>query len=121
MVLRIKSALTIGASAAAFSMTFLAGPASADSLDNRKPGEPVCVNGSACFYETPWEGRTSWHADPGSNCVTFPFPAYGVFNLADKRLDMYTNADCTGSVLSEPANDFHTWQSWAPRLSFRAV
>ncbi|MCQ8773858.1 hypothetical protein [Streptomyces telluris] len=121
MGLRIKSVLTIGVSASALSMTLLAGPASADGPGTRQPGEPVCVNGSACFYETPWEGRTSWHTNPGSGCVTLPFPAYGVFNLTDKRLDMYPNADCTGTALSEPANDFHTWKSWAPRLSFRAV
>ncbi|MCD9195152.1 hypothetical protein [Streptomyces albireticuli] len=113
----IKSVLTIGVSASVLSLTLLTGSASAAGPDTRE----ICVTGSACFYETPFEGRTSWHADPGADCVTLPFPAYGVFNLTDKRLDMYANADCTGDVLSEPANDFHTWKSRAPRLSFRAV
>ncbi|MYU51795.1 MULTISPECIES: hypothetical protein [Streptomyces] len=121
MGLRIKSTLTVALSVPALAMTLFAAPALADGPVTRQPGEPVCTNGSACFYETPWEGKTSWYANPGSECVTLPFPAFGIFNLTDKRLDMYATADCTGDALSEPANDFHTWQSWQPRMSFRAV
>ncbi|MFI1801870.1 hypothetical protein ACH427_31650 [Streptomyces sp. NPDC020379] len=121
MGLRVISILTTGLSASALSMTLFAAPALADGPVTRQPGEPVCVTGSACFYQTPFEGKTAWYANPGSECVTLPLPAYGVVNFTDKRLDMYATTDCTGYALSVPANDLLNWLDQPPRMSFRAV
>ncbi|MGW3465618.1 hypothetical protein ACWDE9_41440 [Streptomyces olivaceoviridis] len=94
------------------------GPTFLDKLDERC----VTVSGdNVCVFETQYftGGKIALYQDVDSQCVTTPFGVLADFNMTDRTVTYYKNADCTGDSLSEPPGDFHSWLTFGPVHSFR--
>ncbi|MFH8224713.1 hypothetical protein ACH4C2_36975 [Streptomyces sp. NPDC018057] len=79
-------------------------------------------SGNVCLFETEWfDGRVALYQDVDSECVTTPFGVLADTNMTDGPVAYYRTADCTGSALTEPAGDFHSWLSYGPAHSFRRL
>ncbi|MGW7571654.1 hypothetical protein ACWGJV_35975 [Streptomyces tendae] len=111
-VVSTAAALLLGAAPAMATAT--SGPVLVDNRD------PRCATaGNLCVFETEWfTGRAALYEGVGTGCVTAPFGVLADINMTDKPVTFYKNTDCTGSSVTEPAGNLHSWKSRGPMFSF---
>ncbi|MFF4692506.1 hypothetical protein [Streptomyces sp. NPDC001307] len=92
----------------------------------------VGLSGSPAFavdpgtpgYVTFWQGGFTGPAleyspsQIGTSCVTLPFPVQADLNYSYRTVLVYDGAGCTGSALTLPAGDLHSFGGFAGK-SFR--
>jgi hypothetical protein len=82
------------------------------------------TDGNLCLFESAQftGGRVALYGDVDSECVTTPFGVLADLNLTQNSIGYYPNGDCSGTpALVMPAGDLHSWQSYGPMYSFRAL
>lgn len=107
------AALLLGTAPALASTT--SGPVFVDNRDSR-----CSTPGNLCVFETEWfTGRAALYQDVPSECVVAPFGVLADINMTDRPVTFYKNANCTGTSVTEPPSNFHSWKSLGPMYSFR--
>nr|BFD88064.1 hypothetical protein StreXyl84_74650 [Streptomyces sp. Xyl84] len=117
--------LALASAAAAALLGLAPGTASATSgpifLDKPDDRCATVGSGNVCVFETQWfAGQMALYQDVDSECVTTPFGVLADFNMTNRPVTFYKNADCTGASITESAGDFHSWLTFGPTHSFRA-
>ncbi|MGW2778021.1 hypothetical protein ACWC4C_36920 [Streptomyces olivaceoviridis] len=80
------------------------------------PGTP----GYVTFWQGGFTGPTVEYAPSqvGTSCVTLPFSVHADLNNTDRTVLLYDGTGCTGSTLTLPASDLHSFSGFTGR-SFR--
>lgn len=102
--------ITSGLFAAALGLALGVAPTSASAASD----------GALTFYSGAFTGSTVSYPDPGPSCTVLPFVAHAELNLSDSTILVYRTKDCSGSPLTFPANDIHSFLGF-DAASFRTA
>ncbi|MEV4403893.1 hypothetical protein AB0J66_17025 [Actinoplanes sp. NPDC049598] len=109
-----KSALAAVATAVA-GLALFAAPASASAAP--APG----TSGTLTLYAGNFDpAQAAVYTSIPTACTVAPFVVHAELNLTTSAFAIYSTADCTGPALTFPAEDIHSFATFAGR-SFRAA
>lgn len=77
--------------------------------------------GTVCFADSIWfNGKfAEYKVSAATGCVNTPITIHGWINSSDRTLLVYPGANCTGTPVTVPPSDFHSYSS--PLRSFRTA
>ncbi|MEE1943435.1 hypothetical protein V1L54_29230 [Streptomyces sp. TRM 70361] len=104
----MRLATVTGAIATVMLLGAGAGPAAADE---QLPGQVV-------FYEGDYGGRYVLDSHPTTECTNLPFATRLIANLAGP-IEVFSEADCRGSIYHSPTSDLHNFPKNFSGLSYR--